>query len=150
MTNSEFFDTIVPQKLELLTAKAQPKWGTMNVGEMLDHLRIGVVLSMENIDDQITTPEEKLPAFKRFLMSDRPFAEGLSKPDAYNKVAALAGDLNSLKTNLLNELSRMNSFFIQNPDHTAVHPSFGNLNPEEWYQLHRKHFTHHFTQFGLL
>lgn len=150
MNNAEFFDTLVPQKLAELSAEAKPAWGTMGVLEMLDHLRIGVALSIENTEDEITTPEEKLPSYKRFLMSDRPFAEGLPKPDAYNRVQPKVGDLATMKANLLGELERMKTYFNENPEHSAVHPSFGNLNPEEWYQLHRKHFTHHFTQFGLL
>lgn len=150
MNNADFFDTVIPQKLRELKAEVKPFWGTMDVIQMLDHLRIGVVLSMENVDDEIITPEEKLPAFKRFLMGDRPFAEGLPKPNAYNKVQPKEGDMEAMKSNLLEELQKMKAFFKVNPNHLAVHPSFGNLNPEEWYQLHIKHFTHHFTQFGLL
>tara|TARA_R110002096_G_scaffold226283_1_gene415605 strand:- start:322 stop:774 length:453 start_codon:yes stop_codon:yes gene_type:complete len=150
MNNADFFETVVPQKLGKLTADAKPIWGSMNVGQMVDHLRIGVVLSIENTDDIITTPEERLPAYKRFLMGDTPFTEGLPKPEAYNRVKAFEGSLEEMKNSLLDELKRMKLFFEENPDHTAVHPNFGHLNPEEWYQLHRKHFTHHFTQFGLL
>ncbi len=150
MTNAYFLGTVVPQKLKELTAEARPAWGEMNVVQMVDHLRIGVVLSIENIEDVISTPEERLPAYKHYLMSDKPFTEGLPKPEAYNTVPSLQGDLEEVKTKLLDELGRMTSFFEENPKHTAIHPNFGNLNPEEWCQLHKKHFTHHFTQFGLL
>ncbi len=150
MTNKEFVTSVVPARLQELKADTEPKWGRMTLEQMLDHLRIGVVLSIENTEDEITTPPERLPLYKDYLMSDKPFKEGLPKPEAYNRVAPRTGNIEELKVNLLNELKRMENFFNENPDHTAIHPNFGELNIEEWYQLHKKHFAHHFTQFGLL
>lgn len=150
MDRTQFIQEVVPSKLKLLSAGMQPLWGSMSASEMVDHLRRGVVLSIENTEDEITTPEDKLPIYKRFLMSDKPFAQGLNKPKAYDKVKAEEGDLEALKEKLLNTLERMQKHFEEHPDHIAIHPSFGPLNPEEWMQLHYKHFSHHFTQFELI
>ncbi|HAD96857.1 MAG TPA: hypothetical protein DCG19_05585 [Cryomorphaceae bacterium] len=39
--------------------------------------------------------------------------------------------------------------FEKYPDHRAEHAYFGELNTQEWLQMHYKHIQHHFTQFGL-
>jgi hypothetical protein len=40
--------------------------------------------------------------------------------------------------------------FENNPDLKTLHPYYGLLNAEGWQKLNHKHFTHHFTQFGLI
>jgi len=40
--------------------------------------------------------------------------------------------------------------YSQDQKKTALHPYYGNLNYEQWLLLHSKHFTHHFSQFGLM
>jgi hypothetical protein len=50
-------------------------------------------------------------------------------------------------------IAEVNYFFqlyADEPEMTAVHPVFGELNYEEWVRLHYKHVTHHLRQFGLL
>ncbi len=150
MNNFEYFEKEVPQTLTRLTADTQPHWGSMDAWQMLDHLRKGVILSIENTEDEITTPDERLPLYKKFLMSDKPFGQNLPKPAAFDRVEALPGEMDEKKQQLLDELRRMKQYFKDNPGHVAIHPNFGRLNTEEWLQLHHKHFTHHFNQFGLL
>lgn len=150
MSNQEYFEKEVPLKLEQLQNDTMPVWGTMNVEQMLEHLRRGVVLSMENINDEITTPEDQIPLYKRFLMSDKSFGQNLPQPAAFDRVTPLQGNFEQKKWQLQEALQQMKQFFDKNPGHTAVHQSFGRLNVEEWWQLHRKHFTHHFNQFGLI
>lgn len=150
MHRDPFFNRTVPAELKKLNADDQPEWGSMSASEMLDHLAAGFRVSIENVDDKILTPEDKLPGYRKFLMSDRPFAPNLKAPEAYQKYVEPTGeDMEQAKVNFLKALVAMLSYFEKNPEHTAVHSSFGRLNNEEWLQLHRKHIKHHFTQFGL-
>ncbi|MFI5186978.1 MAG: DUF1569 domain-containing protein [Chitinophagales bacterium] len=40
-------------------------------------------------------------------------------------------------------------FFLADPGIKTLHPAFGELNFEEWVQLHHKHVKHHLKQFGI-
>lgn len=146
----QFIEEEIPRLLAKLQPGTKPTWGVMSAEEMVDHLRIAVLLSIEDTDSEIVTPVERLPRYKEFLMSDKPFMPSAPKPESYNRIAALEGDMEVQKQGLLAELARMKLHFSNNPQHTAIHANFGQLNITEWYQLHKKHFTHHFTQFGLL
>ncbi len=145
-----FFSRDVPAMLSELQTDAKAQWGSMPVMEMPDHLRKGIVMSLEDRALEITTPEEHLPAYRRFLMSDKLFKKGSPMPEFYNSIKPYGGNLTELKAELMKTVKEMLDFFENNPGHTAVHPSFGRLNVTEWLQLHYKHFLHHFTQFGLV
>lgn len=151
MDYHHYFMDEVPNALSKLKTDTTPQWGTMSAPLMLDHLRVGVKMSLENLHGEITAPEEKLPSYKKFLMSDRPFAQGLAQPGFFiENTGATDENIEDLKLQLMKDLLAMQTFFIKNPDHVAIHPSFGKLGVDEWLHLHRKHFLHHFTQFGLV
>jgi hypothetical protein len=40
------------------------------------------------------------------------------------------------------------NYFADDPEKKTLHPAFGELNFEEWVQLHHKHVKHHLKQFG--
>ncbi|MGB0177844.1 MAG: DUF1569 domain-containing protein [Owenweeksia sp.] len=139
----------VPVMLKKLDANAKPEWGSMTASEMLDHLRKAVDISVQKISTEVVTPVEMLPKYKSFLLSDKPFRPGSPKPEMFNKVPDFNGDIEALKVNLMKSLVSMLVHFEKNPDHTANHDNFGELNTNEWMHLHLKHFQHHFKQFGL-
>lgn len=149
MNYDNFFLIDVPAMLKDLTPDSKPDWGLMDAGGMLSHLHRSVELSLENTDGEIRIPPEKIPAYKAFLMSEKPFSHNLQAPPEFNLKLPLTGDLENKKLGLMKILLEMLVFFKQNPEHTAVHPSFGRLNVEEWLHLHKKHFTHHLQQFHL-
>lgn len=150
MNYNSYFTHQVPELLKKLEASAEAQWGTMQVDEMLDHLGAGIAMSLDDGNRQITTPEDKLPTYKQFLMSDRPFGKNLPKPKAFDDYPKKNGDINTKKMQLMKAVVDMLVYFEKHPDHTAVHPSFGRLNVTEWKHLHKKHFTHHFNQFGVV
>ncbi len=52
--------------------------------------------------------------------------------------------------NLQTELNHFFEFFKDDHSKTTLHPAFGELNFNEWVQLHHKHAMHHLKQFGLI
>jgi oxepin-CoA hydrolase/3-oxo-5,6-dehydrosuberyl-CoA semialdehyde dehydrogenase len=48
------------------------------------------------------------------------------------------------------EVDNYYNYFNENPDAVLMNPTFGELNKDEWEQFHKKHLTHHLTQFGLI
>jgi hypothetical protein len=51
------------------------------------------------------------------------------------------------------DLERQVQYFFQyfsgDEEKKTLHPVFGELNFEEWVQLHHKHVKHHLKQFGV-
>ncbi|WP_417603399.1 DUF1569 domain-containing protein [Owenweeksia hongkongensis] len=150
MGYNKYFRGEVAPVLAKLNADTKPEWGSMNAEEMVEHLIAGVSISMEDAPRKITTPEDKLEVFKKFLMSDRPFGKDLPRPKEFDDYPTKNGDINGKKVELLKRIEEMLQYFEKHPYHSAIHSSFGRLNVEEWKHLHKKHFTHHFLQFGLL
>lgn len=150
MSNYDFLDKDVPETLARLKPDSKPAWGEMSAEELMEHLRVSVLLSVNNPDRTVGTPDERLPLYKQFLMGDRPFAQGQPQPEAFSNVPPLEADFKERKAELLEAVKKMKNHFENHPDHTELHQYFGELNVDEWLQLHKKHFTHHFNQFGLL
>ena len=146
-----FFTEQVPQILHRLQPNIKPLWGTMDATKMLDHLTAGTKLFLAQREIPLTIPEEKVPRYKAWLMTDANFKEGAPKPGLYSEFEGLARrDFEALKTAFLEVLKQFESATTSGSDFWTVHPSFGKLNAEETRQLQFKHIRHHFQQFGLL
>ena len=152
MTNhKDFFLNDVPELLSRLEANAKPLWGVINATQMADHILAGTRLFLSKTKTELETPEELLPKYKVFLMSDRGFKESAKKPDEYEKYEGNDGtELEELKTEFLKQLLKFEEVTATEEDFWSFHPSFGMLNAEETRQLQFKHIRHHFRQFGLM
>jgi len=139
--------------LKDLPADAKGKWGKMNGQQMVEHISGFFAVSYEKIKFPLVTPEEHLPKYKEFLMSDKEFRENTKAP-----AQVLPDEPTPLRNknmqDALNALEKsINIFFTyfsENPEKKTLHPVFGELNFAEWVQLHHKHVTHHLKQFGLI
>lgn len=138
-----------PVKLKKLNLDSPRQFGEMNVLQMLDHLRKAFVLSHSRFDIDIVSPAEDLPKLQAFLASDKPIRPGAQMPQAYHLVDALDEDLQDMKLQCLKEMVAMLADFEKNPDFQQNHPIFGQLNIQQWLQLHKKHSEHHLRQFGI-
>ncbi|WP_421753142.1 DUF1569 domain-containing protein [Croceimicrobium sp.] len=138
-----------PVKLKALKARSKRQFGEMSVIEMLDHLRKAFLLSYNETQAEITSPEEQLPKLQAFLASDKPIRPGAKAPKVYGEIPANKEDFEEMKYLLLKEMVAMLAYFDKHPDFTKVHPIFGELNVEQWLQMHKKHTEHHLRQFGI-
>lgn len=150
MDYDKFLQNEVPLVLAQLKAETKPVWGTMNAEQMVAHLIAAISISMDDVPRKITTPDDKLPVYKKFLMSERSFAKDLPKPKEFDDYPAKNSDINGKKAELQSRIEEMLQYFEKHPQHSSIHSSFGRLNVDEWKHLHWKHFSHHFHQFGLL
>ncbi len=139
-------------KIEHLSEDTNPVWGSMNAHRMVEHLIMSLRLSNGKLKiDKLIFPEEKLPILKRFLMSPRPLPKnfnnpvvsGLTKEYIYSTFSEAVEELKK-------EFKDFELYFEENPDATPLNPSYGKLNRDEWIQFHKKHFKHHYEQFGLI
>lgn len=139
--------------LQQANTNVQPKWGKMDFQQMLEHVADFVQVSTQKQFYPLVSPPEHMPKLKEFLMSDKQFRENTKAP------AKIIGEepfphryetVEEAKLELLAEVNYFFQLYADEPDLTAVHPVFGELNYEQWVRLHYKHVTHHLRQFGLL
>ncbi len=139
--------------LRNLTADSKQAWGKMNAQQMVEHVTAFFNVSIEKIKFDLVTPEEHLPKYKEFLLSDKEFRENTKAP------LSVIGDeplplryatLEEALSKLHHSVENFFSFFEKDPEKTTTHPVFGPLNFKEWARLHYKHVRHHLKQFGLI
>lgn len=138
---------------EVANPQTPALWGKMNLTQTVEHLQDVIKMSYTPGSAQLAIPEEQLPAYKAFLMSDKMFKQNTKAPSsiAGDEPAAIRSSSFAMACeNLRATLQSFHSFFQSHPRITTTHPAFGELNYEEWIQLHYKHLHHHLSQFGLL
>ena len=154
--DAEKFDFIKNQFVPLvktLAADASGNWGKMNGQQMAEHVAAFFNVSAEKIIFPLVTPEEHLPKFKEFLLSDKQFRENTKAPTSIIGEEAQPlryAAMNEAIAKLEEAINNFILYFRDNPAKKTTHPVFGALNFEEWILLHYKHVTHHSRQFGLI
>jgi len=137
--------------LKKLHGDEKGKWGKMNAQQMTEHLAGFFKVSTNKIHFPLTTPPEHLPRYKEFLMSDKEFRENTKAPVLPEEPLPLQyATMQEAIDDLTNSVDDFFAFFKDDPSRTTLHPAFGELNFNEWVQLHHKHVTHHLKQFGLI
>lgn len=146
--NKAALETVLNQ----LTENMAPKWGIMSPQHMVEHLEWTYLLALEKIQAPIVTPPEKIERFQESLFDYRElpgnFQHPLLRKGAVEDLRY--GSLAEAKGALLQAMDELNTFFKANPETTVPHPIFGYLDSYLWELISRKHFHHHFKQFGLL
>jgi hypothetical protein len=137
--------------LNKLDLQHKPLWGKMTPQHMVEHLILAVQMSNGKLKLECFNPPEKNPTLKRFLMSGRPMPKLFVNPVIGEDLLPLEhSSLEEAIEKLKKEIDDYLLFFENNPSAKPVNVTFGELNNEEWDIFHKKHFTHHLSQFGLL
>ena len=146
-----FIENEFPQLLRKLKADTPAKWGRMNPQQMVEHLTDYVRVATGSAPAQVTTPAENLPAYRKFLESEKQFRPDTVNPlNTGDPLPVRMKDLNDSVEEYLNEMIFFHETFKKNPGKTTAHPSFGYLNYEDWISMQYKHLLHHAKQFGLV
>jgi len=128
-----------------------PEWGKMNPQQMIEHMTDSIRIADEKITHAVHTPLEDLPAYKGFMMSEKPF-----RPNTKNKLmdenppAITNSTLQDAVQELEDEIDYFVNYFEQQPGRVTSNPIFGDLNYGEWVHLLHKHMVHHLKQFRLM
>ena len=137
--------------LNKLKGDEKAKWGKMNAQQMIEHVSGFFKVSTQKINFPLTTPAEHLPKYKEFLLSEKEFRENTKAPVLPEEPLPLRySTLQEAKDELTKSVDEFFEFFKNDPDKKTLHPAFGELNFDEWVQLHHKHVIHHLKQFGLM
>lgn len=154
MTHSEKLEFLLktfPQKLKFLAYDTKPDWGKMSVQQMVEHMSESIRNASGKLHYEVLTPEEKLPVYRDFMLSDKSF-----KPDTINPIMpttplpAKQENLSDSIAELEDELKDFVNAFKEDPYNKIANPIFGELNFEQWTHLLYKHALHHLKQFGIL
>lgn len=137
--------------LSRLTSEHSPQWGGMKPQQMVEHLIRSLRISQGTEKQTLKIPEEKLGEMRTFLFSEKPMPKEVKSATMLDEEGSYwYSDLEEAKEVFLKEWERFKEVYEQNPEKTENHPVFGELDRKGWEQVHRKHFTHHFQQFGLI
>lgn len=151
ITARSFFEKEVPILLTNLEADVKPVWGSMTPQHMLEHLIVIFKMSIGRIKLPVISKEADFPKRKAYLILDSPMRRSIPSPTGKNELQPLrAASLAEAKEKLIKEIAGFLFFVKTQPDFLASHPYGGPMTAEEWLLFHRKHFKHHFIQFGLI
>ena len=146
-----FLKNTFPSLVSKADPSTPPVFGKMNLQQMVEHMSDSVRDAYGITNRPLVTPEEKVPAMKAFVMSDREF-----KPNTKNSL--MGEDPDPLRKSSLSdaldeynaELQNFINHFHGREHIEVVNPFFGPLNYEGWIQLLHKHAVHHCRQFLLV
>ncbi len=134
-----------------LEENTKPVWGKMSAQHMVEHLSMTLKIATGKLTVPVYTPENQLARMRDFLMSNRAMPREVVSPAVGSELPKLRKEsFSSAMEEFWTKFDAFEKYYSENPDAVHKNPAFGELNYEEWQQFMKKHFTHHFEQFGLL
>lgn len=135
-------------RLRQLTPESQPRWGKMNVAQMLAHCNVTYDITFGKVDVQYNWLMRKLLTWlvKPMVVGPKPY-----KKNSQTAPVFLITD----ERDFHKEQARLEAHLHQVEREGAAayegreSPSFGPMTAQEWSNQFWKHLDHHFTQFGV-
>lgn len=135
-------------RIEQLTSDTAPKWGKMNVAQMLAHCSI----PYEYIFEKKHTKPNMLKAFmlkifvKNIVVSEKPYkTNSRTAPDFIISDERVFAEEKERLINYIKTTQELGAYFF---NHKESH-SFGPLSTQEWNNMFYKHLDHHLRQFSV-
>ena len=136
--------------LQRINPDRVPLWGKMSFHQMVEHMVDVVRVANGHITLSLVTPAERLPLYREFLMSEKPFKENTKSPVLPEEPLPLRSrTIQAAIGRLQEELIDFFQAFEKNPALKTQHPVFGELDFNENVQCLYKHSQHHLKQFGV-
>lgn len=135
-------------RINKLEPTTQPKWGKMNVSQMLAHCSV-------SYDMALTDQYPKAKGLKKFMLKlfvksivvgDKPYKK--NSPTAAEFKVADERDFILEQKKLIDYVGQVQSLGGKHFDGMES-TSFGKLTEKEWNNLFAKHLDHHLDQFGV-
>ena len=149
MEVKNLFDETVKQdiidRINKLTPAVKPKWGKMDVAQMLAHLQMPVRIAYGTHQPKGSFLLRMIgPLFKSKLWDEKPWKQGLPTDPTFI-MTGNARDFEKEKAALLEMVNRFSPSTVVG----EKHPIFGKLTKENWSKATWKHIDHHLQQFGV-
>lgn len=141
--------------LDKVTSEEQRLWGAMSPQHLMEHLGgIFVVTARGMKSKTVLAADVAEKAKARFFGSYYPFPRNVKMPGTQDKPTQLPplrySSLGAARVKLYSAVQAFLKQLHENPDQTATHGYFGDMNMAEWLAFHIKHLEHHLQQFGVL
>jgi oxepin-CoA hydrolase/3-oxo-5,6-dehydrosuberyl-CoA semialdehyde dehydrogenase len=138
--------------LDKLTEQSTANWGIMTPQHMVEHLTHGLESAVNKIKLDIATPEEHLEKYTDSLYNYYPFPKNSKTPVLEDGILAdlRCESLAESKKQFLEAFDDFELYYKENPEAKSSNAVFGALDKDLWDLMNRKHFNHHFKQFGIL
>jgi hypothetical protein len=136
-------------RINALTPETQPKWGKMNVSQMLAHCSVTYEMIYEA--DKHPKPGFLMRFMLKAMVKNTVVSETPYKHNSRTAPAFLISDARQFateKARLIDYINKTEQMGIAHFDNKESH-SFGVLNKSEWNNMLYKHLDHHLTQFGV-
>ena len=142
-------DQFIPL-VKKVTPLTPARWGKMNAQQMVEHVANFFRISTNKIKFPFVTPLEHLPKYRAFLLCEKEFRENTKAPVLPDEPFPVRyASMDESVADLERQVQFFFQYFSGDPERKTLHPVFGELNFEEWVQLHHKHVKHHLKQFGV-
>ncbi|MBI3235706.1 MAG: DUF1569 domain-containing protein [Bacteroidetes bacterium] len=145
--NKEVSDAII-SRINQLQSNTQPKWGKMNVAQMLAHCNVTYEMLYEN-------KHPKPGAFMKFILkamvkntvvNEVPYKHNSRTAPAFLIVDSKVFETE--KKRLVDHITKTQQLGESHFNGKDSH-SFGTLSSVEWNNMLYKHLNHHLSQFGV-
>lgn len=141
---------VLLERLEKLPPDRQARWGKMDAGQMVCHLRDAAELAL---GEQPHRPQGfrlmRTPLARWLALYVIPWRKGRERApveiDQEKKGTPpvdFAADMQDLR-------AALERLVAADPDFLADHPYFGRMSGADWGRMFWKHIDHHLRQFGL-
>lgn len=138
----------VIRRINQLKPDTQPKWGKMNVAQMLAHCNVTYEMAYENKHPK---PNFLMKLILKAFIKNVVTGEAPYKHNTRTAPAFLITDPRNFEAErkrLIDYISKTQQLGEAHFDQKESH-SFGKLNKEEWNNMFYKHLDHHLQQFGV-
>lgn len=144
----------IKKTVNRLSENTPAKFGKMSPQMMLEHLEEVLRNAMGKLEPQNfeQIPEDKLEKLQDWLYGEEKIKPGAHYPllKEGKEIELRHKNFELAKTEFLEALKEFQIYYRENAAAINFHPRFGHLNKEMMELFQRKHFTHHFEQFGLI
>lgn len=135
----------IRSRMQSLSASSTRRWGSMDVAEMLKHLRLSADMTL----GELLVPSANKRVFqvfplKHLILYVFPFPKGA--PTSRELKPIVAGSFEEERAAVLDLLEQIGTGPREGPG--PAHPLFGPLTWREWGVATYKHADHHLRQFG--
>src|SRR5262245_42780827 len=79
-TKRQFLEDQFISLVRKIDSSTLPRWGKMNAQQMIEHVSGLFRISTDKLKFPLATPEELLPKYRAFLLSEREFRENTKAP----------------------------------------------------------------------
>ncbi len=138
----------VKKRINNLTPSTTPRWGKMNVAQMLAHCNVTYEMVYT---DKHPKPNAFLKLILKLFVKSKVVGETGYPPNgktAPQFIITNEKDFELEKRRLIDFLDKTKNLGADHFDNKESH-SFGKLTKDEWNNMFYKHIDHHLTQFGV-